>query len=79
MKVEYHPAIEAEVRAIQDYYEERSPGLGGEFIDEFEQQVLQLAASPERWMVITGDETVSVYHTSPISGVWIRSGLESRW
>jgi plasmid stabilization system protein ParE len=55
MKVEYHPAIEAEVRAIQEYYEERSPGLGGEFIDEFEQQVLQLAASPERWMVITGD------------------------
>ena len=30
MKVEYHPAIEAEVRAIQDYYEERSPGLGGQ-------------------------------------------------
>jgi toxin ParE1/3/4 len=55
MKVEYHPAIEAELRAIQDYYEERSPGLGGEFIDEFERQVLQLAARPERWMVIAGD------------------------
>jgi toxin ParE1/3/4 len=55
MKVEYHPAIEAEVRAIQDYYEERSAGLGGEFIDEFERQALQLAARPERWMVIAGD------------------------
>jgi plasmid stabilization system protein ParE len=55
MKVEYHPAIEAEVRSIQDYYEARSPGLGREFIDEFERQVQRLAASPERWMVLTGD------------------------
>src|SRR5258706_15558459 len=55
MKVEYHPAIEAELRAIQDHYEERSPGLGKAFIDEFERQVLQLAARPERWMVITED------------------------
>jgi plasmid stabilization system protein ParE len=55
MRVEYHPAVEAELRAIQDYYEERSPGLRGEFIDEFERQVLQLAARPERWMVIAGD------------------------
>ncbi len=55
MRVEYHPAIEAELRAIQDYYEERSPGLGREFIDEFERQVLQLAARPERWMVAAGD------------------------
>ncbi len=29
--------------------------MGGEFIDEFERQVLQLAARPERWMVIAGD------------------------
>jgi toxin ParE1/3/4 len=55
MKVEYHPAIEAEVRSIQDHYEARSPGLGRAFVDEFERQVLQLAARPERWMVITGD------------------------
>ena len=55
MKVEYHPAIEAELRVIKDYYEERSPGLGGEFIEEFERQVLLLGARPERWMVIAGD------------------------
>jgi toxin ParE1/3/4 len=48
MRVEYHPTIGAELRAIQDYYEERSPGLGGEFIDEFERQALQLAGRPER-------------------------------
>ena len=55
MKVEYHPAVEAELREIRRYYEERSPGLGTQFIGEFERQVLALAATPERWMVVAAD------------------------
>lgn len=55
MRVEYHPAIEAEIEEIRGYYDERSPGLGSEFVGEFERQVLALAAAPERWMVVTGD------------------------
>lgn len=55
MKVEYHPAVEAELLEIRNYYEARSPGLGVQFIDDFERQVLALAAAPERWMVVTGD------------------------
>ena len=48
MTVEYHPAVEAELREIRQYYEDRSPGLGIQFVDEFERQVLLLAANPER-------------------------------
>lgn len=48
MRVEYHPAVEAELREIQRYYEDRSSGLGMQFIGEFERQVLALAATPER-------------------------------
>ncbi len=55
MKVEYHPAVQDEVRKIRDYYEERSPGLGAAFVDEFERQVLRVAAEPERWMLVSGD------------------------
>ena len=55
MRVEYHPAIEGELREIKRYYEDRSPGLGIQFIDEFERQVLLLAANPERWMVASAD------------------------
>ena len=55
MSVEYHPAVEAELKAIQRYYDDRSPGLGVRFTDEFERQVLELAAKPERWMVTTAD------------------------
>jgi hypothetical protein len=49
MRVEYHPAVEGELREIRAYYDERSPGLGAAFIDEFERQILQVAATPERW------------------------------
>ena len=55
MRVCYHPAVEAELRATHRYYEERCPGLGVEFLDEFERQVLALAATPERWMVVAAD------------------------
>lgn len=55
MRIEYHPAIEGELREIQSYYEDRSLGLGSQFVDEFERQVLALAATPERWMVVTAD------------------------
>ena len=54
MRVEYHPAVEGELREIRRYYEERSPGLGDDFIDEFERQVLLLAATPEKWMIVAG-------------------------
>ena len=55
MRIEYHPAIEAELKAIRTYYEDRTIGLGREFIEEFERQVLAVAATPERWMVVVGD------------------------
>ncbi len=55
MRVEYHPAVEDELVEIRDYYETRSPGLGARFVDEFERQVLAIAAAPDRWMVVRGD------------------------
>ena len=55
MRVDYHPAVEGELKAIRAYYENRSPGLGSAFIDEFERQVLLMAARPERWMAVAGD------------------------
>ena len=55
MRVEYHPAVERELELIRNYYEDRSPGLGREFIDEFERQILRIAATPEKWMVLGRD------------------------
>ena len=55
MTLEYHPEVERELREARDFYESRAPGLGGQFIDEFERQVLRLAATPGRWMTVQGD------------------------
>ena len=55
MTVEYHPAVEAELEEIRNFYEEQRPGLGREFIDEFERLVLRMAATPARWMAVEAD------------------------
>jgi hypothetical protein len=56
MRIEYHPAIEAELAEIRDYFNERSQYLGEDFVNEFERQVLRIAAMPTRWMIVRGDK-----------------------
>lgn len=48
MRIEYHPAIEAELAEFRDFHNERSQNLGDDFINEFEKQVLRIAAIPTR-------------------------------
>jgi toxin ParE1/3/4 len=55
MIVDYHPAIAAELQEIRDHYEAQSAGLGADFVDEFEKQILRIAAMPTRWMIVHGD------------------------
>ncbi len=55
MKIEYHPAIAAELAEIRDLYNERSLNLGEDFLNEFEKQVLRIAAMPTRWMIVRGE------------------------
>lgn len=65
MRIEYHPAIEAELAEIRDCYNERSQDLGKEFVNEFESQVLRIAAMPTRWMVVRGDMRRSLMRRFP--------------
>ncbi|WP_353568941.1 type II toxin-antitoxin system RelE/ParE family toxin [Haloferula sargassicola] len=55
MRIEYHPAVAKELEEVRDYYNDRSPNLGENFVDEFERQVIKIAAMPERWMIVRGD------------------------
>jgi plasmid stabilization system protein ParE len=55
MRIDYHPALANELEEIRDHYEVCSPGLGQDFVDEFERQILAIAAMPTRWMVTQGD------------------------
>lgn len=55
MKVQYHPSLKSELKEVRNYYETCSHGLGGEFVEEFEKEVLKIAAMPERWMTVKDD------------------------
>ncbi len=55
MRIEYHPALDLELKEVREYYESQSAGLGSDFVDEFERQVLKIATMPERWMIVRGD------------------------
>ena len=55
MRVEYHPVVQDELLEIRNYYNGESPGLGADFVDEFEHQIAMVAAMPTRWMVVRND------------------------
>ena len=65
MRIEYHPALEAELREVRDYYDSRAVGLGEDFVQAFDHQVQKIAAMPERWMVLTGDIRRSLMRRFP--------------
>ena len=55
MRIEYHPSLVDELHEIRSYYNARVDTLGDQFVDEFEQYVLRIAAAPKLWMVVDGD------------------------
>ena len=65
MSIEYHPSLYAELEEVRDYYESQAIGLGGDFVDEFERQVLKRAAMPDRWMIVRGDLRRSLMRRFP--------------
>ena len=49
MTVEYHPAVEAELREIVQYYNGCCAVLGDDFLNKFERQVLNITSNPLQW------------------------------
>ena len=48
MHVVGHPEADAELEAAALWYEERQPGLGDAFVEEFERTLRRIVAGPER-------------------------------
>jgi toxin ParE2 len=55
MHVASHPEAEQELEAAALWYEERQPGLGEDFLGEFERTLRRIETEPERWRVFQGD------------------------
>jgi hypothetical protein len=47
--VRFHSAARAEAEAAARWYDEREPGLGGDFVTEVERVVDEIVRSPETW------------------------------
>ena len=50
-----HPEADQELDAAARRYEESSPGLGDDFLDEFEATLRLILEAPERWRKIRGE------------------------
>ena len=65
MRVVSHPEADEELEAAALWYEGRQPGLGDDFLDEFEHTLRRIVAGPERWRKIRADNRKLNFHRFP--------------
>jgi len=70
MRVVSHPEADQELEAAALWYDERQPGLGDDFLDEFERTLGRIVAEPERWHKIRGDNRKLNFHRFPYAIVY---------
>jgi hypothetical protein len=70
MHVVSHPEADQELKAGAWWYEERQPGLGDDFIDEFEHTLRRIVAEPERWRKLRGDNRKLNFRRFPYALVY---------
>jgi plasmid stabilization system protein ParE len=70
MRVVSHPEADQELEAAAIWYEERQPGLGDDFLDEFESTLRRIAAEPERWRIIRGESRKLNFNRFPYAIVY---------
>ena len=70
MHVVSHPEAEQELEGAALWYEQRQPGLGVDFIDEFERTLRRIVAEPERWRRIRGQNRKLNFHRFPYALVY---------
>jgi plasmid stabilization system protein ParE len=70
VRVVSHPEAEEELEAAALWYEERQPGLGDDFLDEFERTLCRIVAQPERWHRIRSESRKLNFHRFPYAIVY---------
>ena len=70
MHVVSHPEADQELEGAALWYEQRQPGLGDDFMDEFERTLRRIVAEPERWRRIRGENRKLNFHRFPYAIVY---------
>jgi toxin ParE1/3/4 len=55
LPLEFHPAVPDDIDNAYQWYEQRRPGLGGDFLDEFERLLALVGANPPLYGRVEGD------------------------
>ena len=53
-RINFHPQAEREFEEAANWYDERSPGLGAEFVASVRVKVEQILESPQLWPAVRG-------------------------
>ncbi len=55
LRLDFHPAVRGEIDDAHDWYEQRHPRLGRDFLDEVERVLAEIIANPARYGSADGD------------------------
>lgn len=55
LPLDFHPAVRDEISDAYDWYEQRRPGLGSDFLDEVQRALVAVAARPARYGFADGN------------------------
>lgn len=70
MRIVSHPEADEELAAAALWYDQRQPGLGDDFLDEFERTLRRIVADPGRWPRIMGANRKLNFHRFPYAIVY---------
>ena len=70
MRVIRHPEVPQELEAAALWYEERQPGLGEDFLGEYQATLGRILREPKRWRKIRGDNRKLNFHRFPYAIVY---------
>lgn len=70
MHVVSHPEADQELEGAALWYEQRQPGLGDDFLDEFESTLRRIVAAPERWRTLRDENRKLNFHRFPYAIVY---------
>ena len=75
VRIVSHPEAEEELEAAALWYEKRQPGLGDDFLDQFESTLRRIVAKPQRWHRIRGENRKLNFQRFPFAIVYtVREG-----
>jgi hypothetical protein len=55
LPLDFHPAVRGEIADAHDWYEQRQPGLGSDFLDEVGRVLGEITANPARYGFAAAD------------------------